>query len=128
MKPFILPYNMNKKEINEIRGVLDHGIDDFLVREFGLASKEDYLEFRDDLKTWLIILADEQRILKAQMREPGNSNAQCIRRAEAQSIGVANARAVTLLIDIRQQAKHWAICQARNAVANMIVPESDITA
>ena len=107
MKVLVLPYDMNKKEINEIRCILDRGIHDFLVKEFGLASKEDYLAFRDDLKVSLGMLADEQRTLKALIRRPGGC-------PDAQRAGAANARAVTLLVDIRQQARHWAICQARN--------------
>ena len=105
----VFPVWLNSRE--NLSGHSKHG---FFADQLRLSSKEDYLVFRDRLKSLIRILAANQRLLNAAMRESGGCS-------ESQFLKARNARVITLLIEIRRAGKEWSAMQARQRFAAAVV-------
>jgi len=82
----------------------------FFQDALGITSKEDYLVFRDHLKSLINVLAAGQLPLKAAMRQRGGCSGSQWRKD-------ANAQTITRLIEIRRAGKVWSAMQATQKLA-----------
>ena len=77
----------------------------FFAETLGITGREDYLVFRDALKSWLRTMAQAQKVLALRMSQPGGCST-------SQTCKMLGAQQVTTLIEIRRAGKAWSASQA----------------